>query len=94
MTQWSRAPSAMFDVGTVLLESYLFGFSGDQANIMTVSADAKTRTFTAVGVDASGKPLNNVTVFRQAVAAIHMPAMAHRPGLLPNQKSGLFATGM
>jgi hypothetical protein len=34
-----------------------------QANIMTVSADAKTRTFTAVGVDASGKPLNSVTVF-------------------------------
>ena len=29
MTQWSRAPSAMFDVGTVLLESHLFEFSGD-----------------------------------------------------------------
>jgi hypothetical protein len=34
-----------------------------QINTMTVSPDAKTRTFIATGIDANGHPLNNATVF-------------------------------
>ena len=33
-----------------------------ETDVMSVSADGKTRTFTTVGIDANGRPVNNMTV--------------------------------